>query len=151
MGRGDRLNRVYLDTNVFIYAIGGESPHRDPARVLLRAVAEGRLAGETSAYTVQEIVRQRRRRGDAEATTRGREAAALCAVLHPVDRDVAVTALDLVDRHPGLDVADAVHVSTAMTHGLSVLVSADRDLDGIPWIERVDPRDGDRLAALTSE
>lgn len=145
------MRRVYLDTNVFVYAIGGESPRREPSRAVLRAVAERRLAGETSAYTLQEIVRQRRRRGDTKATARAREAAALCAVLHPVDRDVASTALDVVDRHPGLDIADAVHVSTAVTHGVSIMVSADGDLDGISYIERVDPLDSARLAALMSE
>lgn len=145
------MTRVYLDANAFIYAIGGESPYREPARELLRAIAERRLAGETSAYTLQEVMRQRRRRGDGAATTRAREAADLCAVLHPVDREIVLSALDLADRHSRLDIADAVHLSTAIAHGLSVVVSADGDLDGILGIERVDLLDTTRLAALASE
>ena len=145
------MTRVYLDTNVFVYAVGGESPHRESCRDILRAVAQRRLVGETSAYTMQELVRQRQRRGDEDATDRAREAAALCSDLHPLDWEIASTAMRLVDRHPRLGIADALHVSTAMTNGLSLVVSADRDLDDVPGIERVDPLDGAHLAALASE
>jgi uncharacterized protein len=143
--------RVYLDTNVLVYAFGAESPHRDPCREILRAVAERRLAGETSAYTVQEFVRQRRRRGDRQAAARARSAIDVCTELHPVDGVVIRRALEIVDRYPKLDIADAVHVATASTHRVTMVLSADRGLDGISEIERVDPLDRGRLAALTSE
>lgn len=143
--------RVYLDANVFVYAVGKESPHREPCRELLRATATGRLGGETSVYTLQEVERQRRRRGDDEATTRAREVATLCEALHPLDERVGLSALDLVDRYPSLDVADAIHVATALGQGIAFLVSADRDLDVVGEIERVDPLDHERLAALASE
>jgi hypothetical protein len=145
------LTRVYLDANVFVYAVGGESARRRPCREILRAVAERRLSGETSAYSMQELVRQRQRRGDAEATARARAAARLCESLHPVDRRVALDALDVVDHHPGLDIADAVHVATAIGRGIAVMISADRDLDAVTGIERVDPLDSARLAVLISE
>jgi len=143
--------RVYLDTNVLIYALGEESPHRDACRKILRAVAERRLAGETSAYTVQEFVRQRWRRGDRQAATRARSAIDVCTDLHSVDGVVIRRALEIVERYPQLDIADAVHVATASTHGVTTVLSADRGLDGISEIERVDPLDRERLADLTSE
>ncbi len=145
------MSRVYLDTNVFVYAVGGESPHREPCREVLRAVAQRRLAGETSAYALQELVRQRQRRGDGEATKRAREAAAVCSVLHPLDWEITSSAMDLMDRHSRLGIADALHVSTAIAKGITLVISADRDLDEVPGIERVDPLDRRRFAALTSE
>jgi uncharacterized protein len=143
--------RVYLDTNVFVYAVGGESPHREPCREVLRAVAQRRLAGETSAYALQELVRQRQRRGDGEATQRAREAAAVCSDLHPLDWEITSSAMDLVDRYRCLGIADALHVSTAINKGIALVVSADRDLDEVLGIERVDPLDRERLAALASD
>lgn len=143
--------RVYLDTNVLVYAIGGDSPLRDPCQEILRAVAERRLTGETSAYTVQEFVRQRRRRGDPDATMRARYAMDLCKELHPVDGVVIRGAIEIVNRYPRLDIADAVHVATASTHRVTTVLSADRGLDGISEIERVDPLDRERVAALASE
>lgn len=142
------MTRVYLDTNVLVYAIGGDAAQRAPSREILRAVADGRLNAETSAYTLQEFVRQRTRRGDATATQRARDIAEVFAALHPVDLKIVRSALDLVERHPGFDISDAVHVATAQAHGVTTLLSADRGLDRIPGVERVDPLDRDRLAGL---
>jgi predicted nucleic acid-binding protein len=143
--------RVYLDANVFVYAVGGTSPHREPCRELLRATVAGRLSGETSVYTLQEVARQRQRRGDGEATARAREVAMFCETLHPVDERVVLDALSMVDRHPSLDIADAVHAATAVAEGLVLFVSADRGLDAVDDIERIDPLDSARLAALMND
>lgn len=145
------MSRVYIDTNVFVYAVGGESRFRDPCRTFLRAVATRRVEGETSAYAVQEVAHQRRRRGDASPGSRAREVAAMCAVVHATDRDVVFGALDLVEQRPALSVSDAIHVATALRHGLRVVVSADSDFDRVPGIERVDPLDLSRIAALATD
>jgi predicted nucleic acid-binding protein len=143
--------RVYLDTNVLVYAVGIDSPHREPCRDVLRAVAEGRLIGETSVYTIQEFVRQRVRRGDKQATARARHVGDLCADLHPVDDAVIRQAIDLVERHAGFDIGDAVHLATALTHGVTTVLSADGGLDRVDGIERIDPLDSSRLAALMND
>ncbi len=145
------MTRVYLDTNVFVYAVGQDSPYREPCRDILRAVVSSSMTGETSVYTLQEVARQRSRRGDEHATARARDVASLCSVVHPVDRRVGMSALDVVDQYPKLDISDAVHVATAFAHGIATVVSADADLDAIAGIQRVDPLDGARVAALTSE
>jgi predicted nucleic acid-binding protein len=144
------LNRVYIDTNVFVYAVGGKSRFRDPCREFLHAVVGRRVNGETSAYAVQEVAHQRRRRGDSNAAARARDVAAMCTVVHPTDREVVLGALGLIDDLHDLSVADAIHAATALAHRVPALVSADSDFDGIPGIERVDPLDGTRLAALMS-
>ena len=145
------MTRVYLDTNVLVYATGDDSPHREPCRAILRAVAERRVAGETSAYAVQEFVRQRRRRGDPEAVPRARSVMEVCTEIHPVDRAVLLNAIEEVERHPALDIADAVHVATALIQGIARIVCADRGLDGIPGLQRLDPLNREWLASLTSD
>ena len=145
------MKRVYLDTNVFIYAVGSASRYRDPCRQILSSVVEGQLNGETSVYTIQEVARQRHRRGDENPTKRAREVAAMCTAVHHLDAGIVVRALDAVDRFTGLEVSDAIHAATALTHGLSEVVSADSDFDRVPGIERVDPLDGARLTALMSD
>jgi uncharacterized protein len=142
------LNPAYLDANVFIYAVGSASQYREPCREILEAVVEGRLRGETSVYTIQEVARQRHRRGDESATERARAAAAICSEIHPLDGRILVRALEAVDRHDGLEVSDAIHAATALAVGIDTMVSADSDFDGIPGIERVDPLDRERLAGL---
>jgi predicted nucleic acid-binding protein len=145
------MRRVYLDTNVFLYAVGAESHYKDPCREILQAVAEARLGGETSALTIQEIVHQRRRRGDRQATLRGREVMSICSVVHPVDSLLSSFALRLVDDYPSLGTGDAFHAATALTHGVDALISADSDFDGLPGFNRVDPLDSSSLAKLTRD
>lgn len=145
------MSRVYVDTNVFVYAVGGGSRFREPCRAFLRAVATGQLDGETSAYALQEVAHQRRRRGDASPTARAREVATMCAAIHPTDSEVVFDALELVERRAGLTVSDAIHAATALRHGLGIVVSADSDFDDVPGIERVDPLDDARLAALATD
>jgi hypothetical protein len=140
--------RLYLDANIFVYAVGGDSPQREPCRQVLLAVADGRFQAETSAYTVQEVVRQRHRRGDSNAIARARRVLKICSRVHAVDAAVARTALDALERYPSLDISDAVHVATTTIHELPHILSADRDLDQIDGVERVDPLDTKRLEAL---
>lgn len=144
------MSRVYLDSNIFIYAVGQPSPYTDPCRRILYDVVNGRLRGETSIYTVQEVARQRHRRGDKLATARARQVVAICTAVHGLDPPLLTRALDAVDEYETLAVADAIHAVTALAHGVGVVVSADSDFDGVAGVERVDPRDAERVEALAS-
>jgi predicted nucleic acid-binding protein len=145
---GTASHRVYLDTNVFLYAIGTEHRYRDACRALVRALGTGSLRGETSVETLKEIVHHRRRRGDMDATERGRQALALCHTVHTLDVPVAFAALDLIDQHPSLPTRDAVHAATALANGIATVLSADQDFDAVAGLTRVDPLDREATAAL---
>jgi predicted nucleic acid-binding protein len=142
------VTRVYLDSNVVLYAIGEESRFRDPCRDLLGHVVGRDLAGETSVLTIQEVVHHRQRRGDPAPAAHGRDVLKICAATHPLDGSIVQKALELIDDRPGLRTADAIHAATALAHGIGAVVSADADFDAIAGIERVDPLDSDRLMAL---
>jgi len=133
--------RVYLDSNVFLYAIGAEHDYREPCRALVRAAGERRLRGETGVEALQEVVHHRRRRDDPHATDRAREILRICSAVHPLSAGDMRAALDLVDRHPELPTRDALHAATALTHGLTTVVSADTDFDTIGELRRIDPLD----------
>ena len=145
------MTRVYLDSNVLLYAVGEESLFRQPCRHLLQHVAKGDVAGETSILTVQEVVHHRQRRGDIAPASHGRHVLAICSTTHSLDHSVVLAALALMDDHATLGTGDAIHAATALAHGIGAVVSADSDFDGIAGIERIDPLDRERLAALTSD
>jgi uncharacterized protein len=142
------VKRVYIDSNVFLYAMGTEHPRRDPCRKLLHAIDSGSLRGETSVETLQEVVNHRLRRGDPKATANARAVAAVCSVVHELDDETMAVALDLLDAHPGLWSRDAVHAATIRTRGLSHLISADRDFDGVDGVVRIDPSDSNAVTAF---
>jgi predicted nucleic acid-binding protein len=144
------VSSVYIDTNIFLYAMGGESRHRKPCREVVDAIRRGRIVGETSVTTLEEVVHHRRRRGDDDAVARGRQVAQLCSI-HPLDRELSLAALDLMERHPHLETGDAIHMATAAAQGVTRVLTADRDFDDVPGIERLDPLDDSAMASLLSD
>jgi predicted nucleic acid-binding protein len=67
------MKRFLYDTSIFVYALGGDHPYREPCREIVRRDAAGDLQGEASCDLLQELVHQRTRRtGDrAEAARPG--------------------------------------------------------------------------------
>ena len=57
-----RLRRFLYDTSIFVYALGGEHPYKEPCREIVRKAAAGDLQGEASADLLQELTHQRARR-----------------------------------------------------------------------------------------
>lgn len=132
--------RVFLDTNVFLYAAGQAHPRRDACVNVLRRVAEGTLEATANTEVIQEIlyVLVRRGRGE-EGVTLARHVAALFPDLLPVTGEDMRRACDLVERYPTLSVRDAVHAATMLGNGLQQVISVDEDFDLIREIRRVAP------------
>jgi uncharacterized protein len=146
------VRRFLYDTNVFAYALGGPSPYRDACRAIVEHAADGRLDGEASADLVQELVHQRMRQtGDRKlAVATARRVRTLCR-LHEVQAADVALALTLFETHASLTARDAMLAAVALNRGVEAILTADRDFDGIPGIERVDPLDDDAVAMLYAD
>ena len=119
---------IFVDTNVWMYAVGGHHPLRDVARAALRAamVAGARLV--TSAEVLQELLHAYlpvgRRRTLSAAMTLATSRADVVA-LEP--HDVALAA-DLDLAHPGLGARDLIHLAVARRLEAVELLTYDRRL-----------------------
>ncbi|MEX2196901.1 MAG: type II toxin-antitoxin system VapC family toxin [Thermoleophilaceae bacterium] len=144
------MRRVFVDTNVFLYALGAEHRYRDPCRAIVEAIAARRVAAETSVEVVQEFlhVRGRRGRDPAEALARAEEIVSWCAPVHAFEPGDLTRAFELLRRFSTLRPRDAVHAATALNRGIEAILTADRDLGSVPALERVDPGDRAAVAAL---
>ena len=132
--------RVFLDTNVFLYAAGQAHPRREACVKVLRRVAEGTLEATANSEVIQEILYVLVRRGRGETgVTLARHVAALFPDLLPVTGEDMRRACDLVERYPTLSVRDAVHAATMLGNGLQQVISVDEDFDQIREIRRVAP------------
>ncbi|MEX0880715.1 MAG: type II toxin-antitoxin system VapC family toxin [Thermoanaerobaculia bacterium] len=132
--------RVFLDTNVFLYAAGSAHPSKEPCVRVLRAVADGSLDATINSEVVQEILyvlARRNRRSDGVGLSR--RVAALFPDLLPVTREDALGACDLVEKYPRLSVRDAVHAASMLRNGIERVVSVDADFDQIREVHRVSP------------
>jgi len=133
---------MFLDTNVFLYAIGAESPHREACRSLLLAVGEGRVDAVTSSEVLQEILHVRSRRVDMkDAISAVRAAAAMVAEVLPVTMEDVLSACKVLEKHPQMAARDALHVAVMKAARIHTLISVDKDFDALKEIDRVHPKD----------
>jgi len=140
---------MFLDTNIFLCAIGGDGPYREPCRQVLGAVGRGALDGVTSSEVLQEILHVRARRIDMkDATTAARCAAGIVADVLPISADDVLDACGLLDSHPNLGARDALHVAVMKNARIGLLVSVDRDFDVIKTLKRLDPTDALSLLSM---
>lgn len=142
---------IVLDTTVLVYAKGTDHPLRDSCRLLVEAIADGRLQATTTVEVIQEFAHVRaRRRGRADAAALACDFAELLAPLTaPTERDL-VEGLALFERSRRLGAFDAVLAAAAVTLGATAVVSADDGFSEIRSIEHVVP-DQEGVAALLGE
>ena len=132
------MRRAFIDSNIPIYALGADSPHREACLEILRQAARGKLELHASVELVQEVLFHRMRRTDAaSALSQARMVMAAC-VLHDFDQDVLGDALAMVERD-ALRGRDAVHAATALRAGFAEFVTIDSDFDAVSGLVRVDP------------
>ncbi len=129
---------ILVDSNVPMYLVGAEHPHKvDARRLLERAIAERRRL-VTDAEVLQEILHR-------YVAIKHRDAIQPCfdVLLEVVDEVLAVNlaivqrAREIVIGHHDLTARDAVHVAVMRQHGIAEILSFDRHFDGLPGITRV--------------
>jgi hypothetical protein len=137
------LTSTFLDTNVFIYAVGADHPLRASCRAILDAARGSALTLATNTEVFQELLHVGTRRGRQSAMiTLVRRLAPSLDVLS-VDFETIALAMEALEGYPTLSARDAVHVGAMRQHQITRIVTADRHFDGVDRIERVAP---DRFA-----
>jgi uncharacterized protein len=143
------LRRFLFDTGVFIYALGGAHRYREPCRLILREVQDSRLVAEASTELIHEFayIRLRQVGSRADAVRSAHTVRRSCS-LHIVEPRDIERALDLWGEYERLDVRDAIFAAQALNREMDAILSTDRDFDGIPELERIDPADTSAVATL---
>lgn len=120
---------IFVDTNVLMYAVGGEHPLRREARSFFETALERRDQLATSAEVLQELVHaylpvNRLATLDAALTL----AEARTTVVWPLEAEDARLARSLVGRHPGLGARDLLHLACCMRREVAEIKTFDRAL-----------------------
>lgn len=129
---------VYLDANIFIYALEGY-PQLDAAvRALLTRIDTGEIAAITSELTLAELLVRPMREGDEVRQSRCHEMISSRAgfSVFPVTREVLIEAARL-RAGSSLKLPDAIHAGTARLTGCSVYLTNDGRLRGVSCPEVV--------------
>ncbi|MEQ1715701.1 MAG: type II toxin-antitoxin system VapC family toxin [Hyphomicrobium sp.] len=120
---------VYLDANVFIYAVEDFPPFSDLCRVIFHMIDEGLFAAATSELTLSEVLVGPFRDGNARAAKAYEDMLTERArfTVEPVSRSVLYEAAQ-TRATTGCRLPDAIHVTTARACKCDVILSADRRL-----------------------
>ena len=120
---------IYVDTNLFMYAVGREHPLGPEAREFFLSALETGEALVSSAEALQELLHAylpvaREETLDAALTlAQGR-----LAQIWPVEVDDVLLARSLAGRHPGLGARDLLHLATCHRRGVRRMKTFDRAL-----------------------
>lgn len=120
---------IFVDSNVFIYAVGRAHPLRTEAQSFLLESRERGKRLVTSAEVLQELLhvylpvgRMGTLDAALELATQGVDR------VIPVDSDAVIHARNLVDKHPGLTARDLLHLSVCQLNEIKELKTFDRNL-----------------------
>lgn len=118
---------TFVDTNVFVYAVGREHPLRDEARSFFkRALAEAEPLA-TSAEVLQELLHVYLPVGRSATLDAALELVRnTVGEIWELEADDVLLARSLADRHPHLGARDLAHLASCLRRDVSRAKSFDR-------------------------
>ena len=120
---------IFVDTNVFVYAVGRPHPLRDPARKILLDAARGSEALVTSCEVLQELLHVYLPVERLDALDRAWTLATSRTVdIWSVEADDLALARSSITRHPELPARDLLHLASCRRRGVEQIHTFDRAL-----------------------
>ncbi len=120
---------TFIDSNVFIYAVGGAHPLRAEARAFLRSALDSGQPLVSSAEVLQELLHVYLPVGRTGALDAALQlASGLCREIWPVEAADVRFARDLAGSYPGLSARDLIHLATCLRRDVPRLKTFDRGL-----------------------
>jgi uncharacterized protein len=121
---------TFVDTNVIMYAVGGEHPLRERARAFFEeSLVDGRPL-VTSVEVLQELLHVYLpvgRMGTLDAALA--LVTATVASIWPLEEGDVGLARELADEHPGLGARDLLHLASCLRRSARGLMTFDRGLE----------------------
>lgn len=120
---------IFVDTNVFVYAVGRPHPLREPARTILLDAARESEALVTSSEVLQELLHVYLPVDRPSALDRAWTLATSRAVdVWAVELDDVALARASIARHPELSARDLLHLACCRRRGVARIHTFDRAL-----------------------
>lgn len=129
---------VFIDSNVPMYLVGAEHPHKGDARRLLDRLIEERQRLVTSAEVLQEILHRYAAIDRRDAIQPAFDLLlGIVDEVFPVDSRAAERAKTTVLGQRRLSSRDAVHLAVMGLNGVDRIVSFDAGFDDVPGVTRL--------------
>lgn len=119
---------TFVDTNIFVYAVGRAHPLREPAQMMLRERLDRNTPMATSAEVLQELLHLYLPVGRLQTLDAALRLATDLTTTWSIDESDVLAARDLSTSQPGLGARDLVHLAVCRRHDVDELLSFDRAL-----------------------
>lgn len=119
---------IFVDTNVFMYAVGRDHPLRMPAREFFEYSLEHRQRLVTSAEVTQELLHAYLPVSRVSTLDSALMLAQSLAEIWPVEVADVIHARILHNRHPGLGARDLLHLASCQRRGVRQIKTFDQAL-----------------------
>jgi len=129
---------IFIDSNVPMYLVGADHPHKVDARRLLERFISERRALCTDAEVLQEILHRYTAIQRRDAIQPAFDALlGVADEVFPIDQTAAELAKNILLGDRVLSARDALHLAVMNQHGVSEILSFDAGFDRYPGIERL--------------
>lgn len=119
---------IFVDTNVFMYAVGRDHPLRTPAREFFQQSLEHKERLVTSAEVTQELLHAYLPVGRISTLDSALLLAQSLAEIWPVEMADVIHARILHNRHPGLGARGLLHLASCQRRRISQIKTFDQAL-----------------------
>ena len=129
---------IYVDSNVPMYLVGAEHPHKRRVVALVPQLLSARDQLVTSAETFQELLHRYRALGDPEHLSAAYDALeAMISMVADVTKDDVDQARAHSGRYPPLSSRDCLHLAVMQRIGCTDIWSYDTGFDAVGAIQRI--------------
>lgn len=134
---------LYLDANIFMYAVGAPhplNPLKMPCVQILSDIGNLDAQFAISVEIVQEILhRYIAIKRQTDAIRVANHVMSLVPTLYPLEASDMQRAIQICATNSNLNARDAIHVATMLNHGIIHIISADTHFDTVTGIRRLEP------------
>ncbi|MBI4374107.1 MAG: type II toxin-antitoxin system VapC family toxin [Deltaproteobacteria bacterium] len=131
---------IFVDTNIFMYAVGKDHPYKLPSLKFFEESADGKHEIAINVEVLQEILY---RFWAIRKIEKGYDlfgyAKHLSDWILPISQSEIDKAKDLMKGTPGLSPRDALHAASMLKNRISTILSYDQHFDQITALKRIEP------------
>ncbi len=133
------MSLSFIDTNIFMYAIGVSHSCKEPCERLVQRILEGEVEGIINTEVLQEILYRYSSIGKHKIGYQLFDTLIdTFPMIWPVEKEDVVIARQLQQKSD-IKTRDAIHVATMKRNDVNILYSYDKDFDRIAGIKRLEP------------
>jgi len=132
-------SHIYLDTNIFIYALEGYPEYLKILTDLFRMIDDARFQAYTSELTLAETLVKPMMDSNIPLQKAYQEAVQTAGFLKvlPVSREILISAARIRSQNAYLKLPDAIHLSTAQHKDCQIFLTNDRRLKNFSGINTI--------------